>query len=454
LPVPDEEGASCPARRGNADGLRRRMLASADTASVLGALLALAALPGSAAAQLAWVAGLLPLWIAMAKLQGLYDRDHRVLRPLTVDEIPSLVTWVTVGTAVTYALFALFGAGHASASDGLRTWLVIVLAAPLLRAAARQLWRQSVPPERALIVGHGELADAVRRKLDLFPDMHVRPFDVVDEVALMPSRLPDVDRVLIAAPHVDEGLMMQLVRECRLRRVKLGLIPPAHSLFGTAVRLDYIAELPVVQYNTWDVLRSTQWLKRTMDLVASALALSVLSPLLLLCTVAVVVDSRGSPFFTQRRAGRNGRHFRLIKFRTMAVGADRRLGEYVRLNELDQPMFKLRHDPRVTRMGRILRRTSLDELPQLLNVLLGHMSLVGPRPEQLEVVELYRPEHRFRLDVKPGLTGPMQVYGRGELTFEERLAVEREYIDNMSLRRDLHIMLLTIATVARGRGAF
>jgi lipopolysaccharide/colanic/teichoic acid biosynthesis glycosyltransferase len=170
--------------------------------------------------------------------------------------------------------------------------------------------------------------------------------------------------------------------------------------------------------------------------------------------ICVRLDGRGPIFFVDRRAGEGGKPFYMIKFRTMVAGAQHRLREVLDLDELEHPMFKLRVDPRVTRIGRFLRRTSLDELPQLLNVLRGDMTLVGPRPEQLELVERYRPEHRFRLGVRPGLTGPMQVYGRGELTFEERLAVEREYVENLSLRRDLRIMLLTIAAVFRGKGAF
>jgi undecaprenyl-phosphate galactose phosphotransferase len=117
-------------------------------------------------------------------------------------------------------------------------------------------------------------------------------------------------------------------------------------------------------------------------------------------------------------------------------------------------MFKLPNDPRVTRVGRLLRKTSIDELPQLVNVLRGDMSIVGPRPEQLDLVERYEPEHQFRLSVKPGLTGPMQVYGRGELTFAERLAVEREYVENLSLTRDFRIVLLTLPAVFGRRGAF
>jgi lipopolysaccharide/colanic/teichoic acid biosynthesis glycosyltransferase len=144
----------------------------------------------------------------------------------------------------------------------------------------------------------------------------------------------------------------------------------------------------------------------------------------------------------------------MYKFRTMRIDAEERLEDVVSLEELEDPMFKIRDDPRVTRVGRVLRRLSIDEVPQLFNVLVGEMSIVGPRPEQVEIVERYSPEDRFRLTVKPGVTGPMQVFGRGELTFAERLAVELEYIENRSLTRDLRIVLHTVPAVVRGTGAF
>jgi lipopolysaccharide/colanic/teichoic acid biosynthesis glycosyltransferase len=225
-------------------------------------------------------------------------------------------------------------------------------------------------------------------------------------------------------------------------------------MFATTARLDHVADLPVVQYNTWDVSRSTLLLKRIIDAVLSGVALLVLAPLLLLIAVAIRLDSRGPAIFAQTRAGVGGRPFRMFKFRTMVSNAEELLPELVPFESLAEPMFKLRNDPRVTRVGRLLRRTSLDELPQLLNVLKGEMSLVGPRPEQVELVERYRAEERFRLAVRPGLTGPMQVYGRGQLTFEERLAVERDYIENLSLGRDLRILALTLTPLVTGRGAF
>ena len=144
----------------------------------------------------------------------------------------------------------------------------------------------------------------------------------------------------------------------------------------------------------------------------------------------------------------------MLKFRTMVSDAEKRLGELVDLDRLEEPVFKIRNDPRVTRVGRFLRRTSLDEIPQFINVLKGAMSLVGPRPEEEAVVALYDDRQRMRLSVKPGLTGPMQVYGRGDLTFEERLALERDYLDNLSVAGDLAILLRTPSAVFRGHGAY
>jgi lipopolysaccharide/colanic/teichoic acid biosynthesis glycosyltransferase len=195
-------------------------------------------------------------------------------------------------------------------------------------------------------------------------------------------------------------------------------------------------------------------LKRLFDLAGSAALLTLTVPLFPLIALAIKIDSRGPVFFRQKRAGIGGRPFRIFKFRTMDAGAEERLHELVQLDQLEHPMFKLESDPRVTRVGRFLRHSSLDELPQLLNVLRGDMSLVGPRPEQLDLVARYLPEDRIRLDVKPGITGPMQVNGRGSLTFPERLAVEADYIEHMSLARDLRLVALTAVAVFRRNGAF
>jgi exopolysaccharide biosynthesis polyprenyl glycosylphosphotransferase len=310
------------------------------------------------------------------------------------------------------------------------------------------------------ILGEGPLADATRRKLDLFPDIHARALDSpsipLTELLQNPERLVelDVDRIIVAADSISEQLIADLVATCRRQRIKLSVVPPAQGMFGTAVRLTHVADLPVLEYNTWDVSRSTLFLKRTLDVVVSLVALVLLSPIFVLTALLIVLDSPGPVLFSQARVGMNGRHFRMRKFRTMVPDAEARLVQLVSLDTLSEPMFKLQNDPRMTRVGRLLRRTSLDELPQLLNVLIGDMSLVGPRPEQVELVDRYTAEQCFRLAVKPGLTGPMQVYGRGQLTFEERIAVERDYIENLSFARDLRILALTAAPVLSGRGAY
>jgi lipopolysaccharide/colanic/teichoic acid biosynthesis glycosyltransferase len=225
-------------------------------------------------------------------------------------------------------------------------------------------------------------------------------------------------------------------------------------MLGTAVELSHLAELPLIEFRTWDSSRSSMAIKRVVDAVGAALALTVLFPLLGVVALCVRLDSPGPALFRQRRAGRDGRPFWMLKFRTMIAGAERRITEVVAVDDLVEPVFKVRDDPRVTPVGRFLRRWSLDELPQVINVLKGDMSLVGPRPEELWLTERYGEAERFRLEMRPGMTGPMQVHGRGELTFQERLAVEREYVENYSIAKDAKILLRTASAVLYGRGAF
>jgi len=193
--------------------------------------------------------------------------------------------------------------------------------------------------------------------------------------------------------------------------------------------------------------------KRAVDVTGSLIGLILSVPLLPVVAAAIKLDSPGPILFIHERAGENGRPFRLVKLRTMVAGADEMLPDLVDLASLPSPDFKRGDDPRVTRVGRFLRRTSLDELPQLWNVLKGEMSLVGPRPEETRVVRYYNDWHRQRLAVKPGLTGPMQVNGRADLTLDQRVEVELDYIRHYSLWRDLWLLARTVGVVVSGRGA-
>jgi len=312
------------------------------------------------------------------------------------------------------------------------------------------------------VIGNGQLADAVQRKVELFGDMHL---DLAPSrrVPVAVGRQPQadlrrlvrgLDRVIVASERLDPEFIGQLAGVCRDEQAKLNVVSPLRGRAGAVPRLAEVADLPILEYDTRDPSRSTILIKRGFDLFVATLGLLVLAPLFPLVLAAIKLDSRGPAIFVQLRAGRRAVPFRMYKLRTMTMDAEDELAALISLDALAEPVFKLRPDPRVTRVGRFLRRFSLDELPQLVNVLRGEMSIVGPRPEEIEVVRRYRPEHRFRLDVKPGMTGPMQVYGRGDLTFSERLAVELDYVENPSLGRDLRILLQTIPAALRGRGAY
>lgn len=195
------------------------------------------------------------------------------------------------------------------------------------------------------------------------------------------------------------------------------------------------------------------WLKRLIDVIGACVGLILTAPLMVLIALAIRLDSSGPVLFIQLRAGQGGRPFRMYKFRSMVVDAEARLNEVIARNRLPPPVFKIPDDPRVTRVGRVLRRFSLDELPQFVNVLKGEMSLVGPRPEEMRIAALYSPWHRRRLEVKPGITGPMQTYGRGTLSLDERVTLELAYIEDYTIWKDFFYLLKTIKAVLGGRGA-
>lgn len=244
---------------------------------------------------------------------------------------------------------------------------------------------------------------------------------------------------------------------CRDRPI---VLPAVGLLWVRALALGFGFAAGLVRFRGYDSRAGTPiggWqrvVKRLTDVTLAAASLVALAVPLAVIAAVVKLDSPGPAIFRQVRVGQNGRLFRIFKFRTMVDRAEEKLPQLVDLDALPEPAFKLRADPRVTRAGRFLRRWSLDELPQLVNVLRGEMSLVGPRPEQAEVVARYTDDQRRRLAVKPGMTGPMQVAGRGDLPFEERLALELDYIQRYSLRRDLALLLRTLPAVVRGEGAY
>ncbi len=241
--------------------------------------------------------------------------------------------------------------------------------------------------------------------------------------------------------------------------VQVAMVAPA-LLFVRAVALGAgyawgsVRHLPGIVGRQPAISGFQWWVKRAMDIVGALIGLVITAPLIAVLAVLIKLDSPGPVFFRQVRVGENGRRFRIIKLRSMVNDAEARLEQVVDLTRLDSPAFKVKDDPRVTCLGRFLRRTSLDELPQFWNVLIGEMSLVGPRPEEERMVQWYSDWHRKRLAVKPGMTGPMQVNGRGDLPLDERVRLELDYIEHYSLWRDLVILARTLPALISGRGAY
>ena len=437
--------------------LLRRMLASADVVAAALACVSLGVANGGDG-QTTWSLASLPVWVGLARLLGLYDRDERPLRHTTIDEARYLLLWSLSGAASLALLLSLTPTGRPEALRVLVAGAVAAGSVFPVRALARFLWRKATSPERVAIIGSTATTSAFKRKLELFRDHHVTIVHELDEHDLEEVRaadlLPTVDRLVYAPAAIDDEGLGRVLELSRAAESIVSVVPPCHELFGRTVRLDHMAELPVLEFGATSPSSFTAFLKRALDVLVSATALVLLMPLFLLIAFAIKLETEGPVLFSQVRAGVRGHPFRMLKFRSMVVEAEELLHNLVPLDGLAEPMFKLQDDPRVTGVGRALRRWSLDELPQLWNVLVGEMSLVGPRPEQLELVERYEPEHCERLAVKPGVTGPMQVYGRGELTFTERLAVERHYIENMSVVGDLRILALTIPAALSGRGAY
>ena len=257
-------------------------------------------------------------------------------------------------------------------------------------------------------------------------------FFVMDAPFLLHLLREDIGWLLVAPP--------MLV----LRAGSLGLGLTVGFLFPPKTRAKGVTGLSPLQ----------RAIKRTIDLLGAAVGLLLSAPILAVAAVAIKLDSPGPIFFRHVRAGEHGKSFEVLKLRTMVVDAEKHVQDVLLQNPLEGPVFKIPNDPRVTRVGRWLRRWSVDELPQFWNVFRGEMSLVGPRPEDIWVVAQYNDEQRQRLAVKPGLTGPMQVAGRGSLDMEQRLALDLEYIQNYSLGRDLKILLQTITAVFKAEGAF
>jgi len=264
----------------------------------------------------------------------------------------------------------------------------------------------------------------------------------------------DVDEVFIAAPSSSRGRVMDITQHCQKKQVPFKIVPDLYEISLSGVDINDLGGIPLIGMRESSIQGVNLFLKRAMDLIVSALVLTITSPILLIIAVAIKIDSPGPVFFTQERLGKAGKPFKIYKFRSMKAEAEKEVSKLVDLNEAVGPLFKIRQDPRLTRVGRLLRRISLDEIPQMFNVVKGDMALVGPRPPLEAEVLLYQDWHKKRLETAPGITGLWQVSGRSELPFDEMVMLDIYYIENWSPGMDAKILLRTLPAVLSGRGAY
>jgi exopolysaccharide biosynthesis polyprenyl glycosylphosphotransferase len=340
----------------------------------------------------------------------------------------------------------------------------------LVQALCGWLYRHDLGTERVVVVGDNLLGRMVMQGIAAQPHLgltmvgflgeereddfgrfrYLGPVENIDQVC----RAHRVDQVIIALPSNSHELQLKMVEHCRQAEVGFKLVPDLFEMSLSRIDLDTVSGVPLiglkeVSIEGWDLVR-----KRALDLILTLVALIPLSVVMGLVALLVRLDSPGPIIYRQTRVGKGGRPFTIFKFRSMREGADQELGDLLPENEQDGPIFKQRNDPRMTRAGRLIRRASLDELPQLFNVLRGEMSLVGPRPPLPREVELYEAWHRKRLQVAPGLTGLWQVSGRSNVNFEEMVMFDLTYVQNWSLGLDLSILIRTLPAVVYAKGAF
>jgi exopolysaccharide biosynthesis polyprenyl glycosylphosphotransferase len=449
------------------DALYRRGLGVADAAAVaLSLYLGIALIAGHSLRPAALAT--LPLIVVMAKVLGLYDRDEYLLHKTTLDEVPSLFTLATVNTFLVFLADGAVTDGPTGRGALLATWALLFVFLALGRSLAREIVGLMTPPERCMFVGDTANARQLAQKLS---ESHSIRADLVAELTidsapsgeglleLLPTIEPmlaadGIDRVIIAPGAGTEGgvHLMHVIRQLKTHGAKVSLMPILSRVVGLPTEIDRMDGIALLGMRRFEVSRSSQIVKRSFDLVGSSLALIVLSPLIAGIAGAIKLDSRGPVFFRQRRVGREGRQFEMLKFRSMEAEAETRKEELRHLNEGAEGLFKIVDDPRLTRVGRFIRRWSLDELPQLFHVLSGKMSLVGPRPLVPEEDRLIEGWYRDRLDVRPGMTGYWQSLGSARISLQEMVKLDYLYLANWSLWNDIRILIRTLGFVIGRRG--
>ena len=404
---------------------------------------------------------------------------YKVVRGRTwPDEVYTIINGVTNATvvmlAISFALQPLVFSRLMMIYVGAFTILLLATARIVRRIVHARLRERGIGIQRVLVVGAGDVGRSVLRTMIARKDQGYVPVGYIDldpaQASVDLGRVKglggidnleavlashDVDHVVITLPWAYHDRIVHLIELCKAANAEVSVVPDVFQLNLRQVLIESLDGIPLLRVNGHIPFKATSRLfKRALDIAIILLALPFVLVIGGLVALAIRLEGPGPIFYTSPRVGENGSHFKMVKFRSMIQGADKLRGDLIRTQEVDPRRPKIKNDPRITRVGRFIRTTSIDELPNLVNVLMGHMSIVGPRPPTPEEVNLYEPWHMQRLQVKPGLTGLWQVSGRSEIPFDEMCLLDIYYIENWSMQLDAQILMMTIPRVLMRQGAY
>jgi exopolysaccharide biosynthesis polyprenyl glycosylphosphotransferase len=417
----------------------------------------------------------LPAWLLFAYIYGLYNHDEAGVARSASDDFAGIVLLSTFATWLGLLSVNTAGLAHPKLHIATTFWLGSIALVTAARGVGRSIvQRRLAPQEPTVVVGTGRVAQRIAQKLAARPEfgLHVVGF-LDDEPLELPETAPPylgelarleplmrahrVERVIVAFSKNAAETQVELLRRCAAVGVRVDIVPRLFEVIGSKSVFHDVAGIPLISVKPPRLSKPARALKRAMDLAITGLAFFALAPLFAFVAWRIKRESPGPVFFRQERMGAGGKTFQIFKFRSMYADADERKDEVGHLNihrENGPRMFKVPNDPRVTRFGRFLRKWSLDELPQLINVVRGEMSLVGPRPLILGEDENIHGHQRRRLNITPGLTGLWQVLGRSDIPFAEMVSLDYIYVTNWSLWGDVKLLFRTVPAVLRGNGAY
>jgi exopolysaccharide biosynthesis polyprenyl glycosylphosphotransferase len=415
-----------------------------------------------------------PFVLLTSKVIGLYDRDQNLMRKTTIDEAPSIFYLAVIYALGVWLCEKVLFKNYLFRPQVLALVLLTFLLVMLGRLIVRRFAVMVTPCERCIVIGNAVEAARLAAKLNASSSVNacvigrislLQPFE--QDQQLPPGEVPvlgeyaqlgrvvsehKVERVIIAPRNDGQEQILDAIRLVKALGVKVSVVPRLLEVVGSSSTVDEIDGVWILGVRQFGLQRSSVLLKRAVDLIVTSTALILLGPLFVILMIAIKLDSRGPVFFKQPRIGQRGESFWMLKFRSMVQDAEARKAELRALNEAEGGLFKIDRDPRITRVGRLIRRTSLDELPQLINVLRGDMALVGPRPLVPDEDALIEGWQRRRLAVKPGMTGLWQIFGSARIPMHEMVKIDYIYGANWSLWLDLRILLRTVPYVLGRRG--